>query len=419
VGRWPEGGRDHHRRPFLLTAVEARALEGHARGRHRQLRGRAHAARFARRKPAGELARRHQAGAARPVRKMVAGRAIDFGGERNARGQCRRQKLRAAAPATQGPDAGDEDRRAQAAGPAQRENTSAALDPPKARLVETAARMSGRKRGASSTSETGSSGSASPSRRTGCSSPRCRQSTVATASMAPEEPSRCPSSALVATSGTSPARSPKTRRRACHSAASLSGVPVPWTLTKSTAPAARPASASAASTAAAAPAPVGSGAVMWWASQDEPAPASTASGSAPRASARSSGSSTRTAAPSPNDIPARSARNGRQGASSTERRALNPAYVSWHRESEPPAIATSTNPERTAASAAPSARAPEAQAEEKVATGPVAPSWRATASPGAFTCCATSAESRARRGSRRKSPKKSSLSYMPPVLLPK
>jgi len=53
------------------------------------------------------------------------------------------------------------------------------------------------------------------------------------------------------------------------------------------------------------------------------------------------------------------------------------------------------------------------------ATGPVAPRWRATASPGAFTCCATRAERRARRGSRRKSAKNSSLSYIPPVLLPK
>ena len=71
--------------------------------------------------------------------------------------------------------------------------------------------------------------------------------------------------------------------------------------------------------------------------------------------------------------------------------------MSWQRESEPPAIATSTSPERTASSAAPRASAPEAQAEESVCTGPVIPRWRATASPGPLTCCEISAERRARR----------------------
>ncbi len=121
---------------------------------------------------------------------------------------------------------------------------------------------------------------------------------------------------------------------------------------------------------------------MWLASQEAPEPRNSARGVAPRVRACSSDSRMSTPAPSPIDMPARPSRNGRQGASSTARSALNPEYVISQSESDPPARARSTSPVRIAG-----ASAPEAQAEDSVCTGPVTRRSRATASPGPLICC--------------------------------
>ena len=89
---------------------------------------------------------------------------------------------------------------------------------------------------------------------------------------------------------------PNTLSMASASAASLSGVDVPWALMWTMSAAATPASASASSMQATAPAPPGDGAVMWWASavlapRRAPRPRIVA----PRATACSHSSSTRIA----------------------------------------------------------------------------------------------------------------------------
>ena len=89
-----------------------------------------------------------------------------------------------------------------------------------------------------------------------------------TASTAPAAPMRWPVTPLVEVTGTAPA--PNTLVMAAASAASLSGVEVPWAFTWPTSPGVSPASASAASMHATAPAPLSAGAVMWWASQVRP-----------------------------------------------------------------------------------------------------------------------------------------------------
>ena len=66
------------------------------------------------------------------------------------------------------------------------------------------------------------------------------------------------------------ARPSKTFLMASDSAASFSGVEVPWALTCPIASGVRPASVSAACMQATAPAPPGAGAVMWWASALRP-----------------------------------------------------------------------------------------------------------------------------------------------------
>ncbi len=147
---------------------------------------------------------------------------------------------------------------------------------------------------------------------------------MATASIAPAPPRRWPTAALVEVTGKRATRSPKTCASVRASAESLCGVPVPWALTKSIAAASRPASARAATIARATRRRrVGRGHVVGVAGgaqagelgQDPRAP--------PPACARVS--STSTAPPSPIDSPSRSARKGRQGRWSTERRELNPA----------------------------------------------------------------------------------------------
>ncbi len=81
------------------------------------------------------------------------------------------------------------------------------------------------------------------------------------ASTAPAAPIMWPSTPLVEVMGGGV--SPKTLRTASASAASFSGVEVPWAFTWPMALGARPASARACSMQAAAPAPPGDGAVMW------------------------------------------------------------------------------------------------------------------------------------------------------------
>ncbi len=108
-------------------------------------------------------------------------------------------------------------------------------------------------RGSPCTRSTESAASSGPSPAVGSTSPSRRQSTVATASIAPALPSRWPTDALVAVSGSRAARSPKTLARAAASASSFRGVPVPCTLTNATASRSTPASSSARRMASAAP----------------------------------------------------------------------------------------------------------------------------------------------------------------------
>jgi hypothetical protein len=103
---------------------------------------------------------------------------------------------------------------------------------------------------------------------------RSIDSAAAAASSAPAAPSECPVTPLIEVTG-GPGE-PNTLAMASASAASLSGVDVPWALTWPTSPTATPASARASSMQEAAPAPPGDGAVMWWASAVLAEPASSA-----------------------------------------------------------------------------------------------------------------------------------------------
>jgi hypothetical protein len=98
--------------------------------------------------------------------------------------------------------------------------------------------------------------------------PSAAARSAATASTAPVAPIMCPVTPLPDVTGT--AWGPNTLAMAAASAASLSGVDVPWALTCPMSPASSPASASAISMQAVAPAPSSSGAVMWLASQVMP-----------------------------------------------------------------------------------------------------------------------------------------------------
>ncbi len=80
------------------------------------------------------------------------------------------------------------------------------------------------------------------------------------ASRAAAAPMVWPSAPLIELTGTAPPRGPSTRRSAAASMGSLSGVAVPWALTKSMSPEATPASTSAESMARSMPRPCGSGA---------------------------------------------------------------------------------------------------------------------------------------------------------------
>src|SRR5579884_1057133 len=84
---------------------------------------------------------------------------------------------------------------------------------------------------------------------------------AATASIAPAAPRAWPTTPLVEVTGGPGV--PKTLLMASASAASFSGVDVPWALMWAMSPGVRPASNRAASMHAAAPAPPGAGAVMW------------------------------------------------------------------------------------------------------------------------------------------------------------
>ena len=154
----------------------------------------------------------------------------------------------------------------------------------------------------------GSSGSRSAKPNVGGSTPWRIDSTTATASMDPAAPSECPVTPLIEV--TAGPGVPNSVAIACASAASLSGVEVPWALTWTMSSADSPASSSASCMHATAPEPPGDGAVMWWASAVDAPPSTSARIVAPRASALDHSSSTR--APAPSDImnPSRRRSNG-------------------------------------------------------------------------------------------------------------
>ena len=81
---------------------------------------------------------------------------------------------------------------------------------------------------------------------------------------------------LVAVTGMPSTTSPNARLIALYSAMSPTGVDVAWALMWAMSLMPRPARSTASSMARDAPAPCGSGAVMWWASEDMPTPASSA-----------------------------------------------------------------------------------------------------------------------------------------------
>ena len=105
--------------------------------------------------------------------------------------------------------------------------------------------------------------------------------------------------------------SPNTLRQASASAASLSGVDVPWALTWRMSAGVSPASSRARCMQAIAPVPPGAGAVMWWASALLAAPNTSPRIVAPRATACSHSSRISTAEPSPITNPSRSTSKGR------------------------------------------------------------------------------------------------------------
>ncbi|GMA89340.1 hypothetical protein GCM10025868_45900 [Angustibacter aerolatus] len=105
----------------------------------------------------------------------------------------------------------------------------------------------------------------------------CTASTVKIASTAPAAPSMWPVIDLVAdTTARCAAASPSAAWIEPASATSPTGVDVEWALTCTTSSTEASASARAARIALAAPAPTGSGAAMWYASFDMPAPATSA-----------------------------------------------------------------------------------------------------------------------------------------------
>ena len=81
---------------------------------------------------------------------------------------------------------------------------------------------------------------------------------------------------LVALTGIRSAADPKARRMALASATSPTGVEVAWALMWTMSASVRPARSTASRIARLAPAPVGSGAVMWLASEDMPIEANSA-----------------------------------------------------------------------------------------------------------------------------------------------
>ena len=155
---------------------------------------------------------------------------------------------------------------------------------------------------------------------------------------------------------------------------------MPWATTASISSASAPALRSAARMARSAPAPVGSGAVMWYASQPTAPPASSQMIVAPRARACSSVSSTRIAAPSEATKPVRSRSKGRETAVGSPSAVDSaPALASEEMRygprmaSVPPARTTSTSPRRSRCMPSTSAMAPAAQAPTPAVTGPVTP----------------------------------------------
>src|SRR5262249_49920101 len=190
---------------------------------------RAHPPRRAGREPGRERLRGHERGPRRAADAVVAGRAVD-GRERGLGGFERRgERLLPRAAASRHAGSGDHDPGIQAA--FQGAITRAAWAPPKPRLVETAGAPSERRRAPSSTRSIGRVGSTRPPPAAAWTRPARSDRIVATASSAPEVPSRWPTTLLVAATGTRDARSPKTLTSAAHSPASLSGVPVPCAFT--------------------------------------------------------------------------------------------------------------------------------------------------------------------------------------------
>ncbi len=142
---------------------------------------------------------------------------------------------------------------------------------------------------------------------------------------------------------------------------------------------------SASSIARAAWTPVGSGALMWKASEVSAPPATVPYGRAPRAWACAADSTTSTTAPSPNTNPSRSASNGRLACAGASLRSdsgpisASPANIARAiPASVPPATTTSASPPRISRRASSTAAVPLAQASALAVTGPCAPRSIAT-----------------------------------------
>ncbi len=144
-----------------------------------------------------------------------------------------------------------------------------------------------------------------------------RPSTVAMASMAPDEPRRWPTTPLVEVSGTSDARGAEGGLEGGELGDVVEGRARAVRVDEVDLVRIQAGVGERAREGERGPAPSGCGAVMWLASQEAPEPRSSARGVAPRARAWSTDSKMSTPAPSPIDMPARPSRNGRQGASST------------------------------------------------------------------------------------------------------
>jgi hypothetical protein len=207
-------------------------------------------------------------------------------------------------------------------------------------------------------------------------------SVAATAAIAPAAPPVWPTSALRLYSGTSAARAPKVAFTASLSVRSFTSVPVPWGTRQPSWSTVAPASASAASIARTICLPPGSGAVEWYASQLQPAPATRAYRVVPgRAATCAADSRTSAAAPSPNTVPRRSRANGRQHRGSRAPSRLKQASATREYASAPTTTATAASPVRMRSAAIDTAQPPAAHALLTLMLGPVAPSRPPTVDP--------------------------------------